>query len=157
VQFLAGAALKVRDGAADYPVVLMSGYRPPVLVLDDDHSVLQVLSSLLRLHGFVPFTATTLDAATSLAAAQQMHAFIVDVHLRDHECGLQLLQWVRERPEYARAPVLVLTGQPIYSEYEVEMISRHGSRVFFKPDSLRALIQTLKQDGQQLAADSIVA
>jgi DNA-binding response OmpR family regulator len=115
---------------------------PTVLVLDDDPGIRDSMERLLRVYGYSPFTAADLDEATRVIGEARIDALIVDVRLSNGRTGLELLQTLRARPEFASAPVLVLTGA-ILSEAEEASITRLRAYLFQKPEGFHTLLQFL--------------
>lgn len=115
---------------------------PIVLVLDDDPAIRDSTGRLLRTYGYSPVTASTLDEATRALRDAHVDALIIDVRLADGTTGLDLLHLIRERPEFARVPVLVFTGA-VLSEPEEALITRLRGYLFHKPEGLHALLQFL--------------
>jgi DNA-binding response OmpR family regulator len=115
---------------------------PTVLVLDDDPGIRDSMERLLRVYGYSPFTAADLDEATRVIGEARIDALIVDVRLSDGRTGLELLHTLRARPEFASAPVLVLTGA-ILSDAEEASITRLRAYLFQKPEGFHTLLQFL--------------
>lgn len=83
---------------------LMSGR---ILVVDDDASILQVLSRSLRLKGFSVTTSQSVPAAEEILLGERFNLAILDVEIGSHS-GLDLLAFSkRNRPEM---PVIVFSG-----------------------------------------------
>jgi DNA-binding response OmpR family regulator len=115
---------------------------PTVLVLDDDPSLRDSMERLLRLYGYSPLTAANFDEATRVIGESKVDALIIDVRLGDGRTGLDLLHTIRERQEFAKAPVLVLTGA-ILSPAEEATITRMGAYLFQKPEGFHTILQFL--------------
>jgi DNA-binding NtrC family response regulator len=76
-----------------------------VLVVDDDRSVIFMLTEVLREAGHEVFAASTAEQALTLSVA--IDAALVDLHLQG-ESGEALIERLRERD--ATLPVILLTG-----------------------------------------------
>jgi len=69
--------------------------------------------------------------------------FVTDIRLAD-ESGVQFLQWMRLRPEFARLPVIVLSGAA--TPLEIQQAKELGaSRILKKPGDPRALQEVLME------------
>jgi len=117
---------------------------PTVLVLDDDAGVRTSMALLLQLHGYQGVMASTLDEARTLLATTSIHALILDVGLKDGGTGLELLRTIRERPEFDKAPILVLTGG-VVSPSEEMLITRSRAFLFYKPEGFDTLVKFLDE------------
>ncbi len=91
--------------------------RTTILIVDDDETILRLLTGVLKREGFAPVTAETgLEAAKVLSSSQ------VDIVLSDIEMpgmnGLELLEHVKE--SYPTVPMMLMTGnRGLYCEYEI--------------------------------------
>ena len=117
---------------------------PTVLVLDDDVGVRTSMARLLELHGYQAVTAGSLQEARALLGTTSIQALIVDVALKDGGTGLELLQTIRERSEFDKAPVLVLTGG-ILTPAEELLITRSRAFLFHKPEGFDTLVRFLDE------------
>ncbi len=115
---------------------------PTVLVLDDDQGTRTTLAQLLRVYGYGAVTAATLEEARTLLATTVIEALILDVGLQGGSNGLDLLQTIRVRPEFDKAPVLILTGA-VLSAAEEALITRHRAFLFLKPEGFDTLVKFL--------------
>lgn len=115
---------------------------PIVLVLDDDEGVRTTMADLLRAYGYGAVTASTIDEAHALLGTTSVAALILDVGLKDGSTGLDLLRTIRERPEFDKAPVLMLTGG-ILSPSEETLITRSRAFLFYKPEGFDTLVRFL--------------
>jgi DNA-binding NtrC family response regulator len=115
---------------------------PIVLVLDDDEGVRTSMASLLKLYGYEAVTASTLDEAHTLLGSTVVQALILDVGLKDGSNGLDLLRTIRQRREFDKAAVLILTGGVLSPSEEV-FIKRSRAFVFYKPEGFDTLARFL--------------
>jgi DNA-binding response OmpR family regulator len=117
---------------------------PIVLVLDDDEGVRTSMGGLLELYGYGAVTAGTLDEANALLGNTSVQALILDVGLKDGSTGLDLLRTIRERREFDKAPVLILTGG-VLSPSEELFITRSRAFLFYKPEGFDTLVRFLDE------------
>jgi two-component system sporulation sensor kinase A len=115
---------------------------PTVLVLDDDSGVRSTMERLLNVYGYRAATAETLDQAHALLQTTSIEAVILDVGLQGNANGLDLLHTIRQRPEFDKAPVLILTGATL-SAAEEALITRHRGFLFYKPEGFDTLVRFL--------------
>ena len=115
---------------------------PIVLVLDDDEGVRTSMAGLLQIYGYGAVTASTVNEARTLLGNTSIQALILDVGLKDGGTGLDLLRTIRERPEFDKAPVLILTGG-VLSRSEETLITRSRAFLFYKPEGFDTLVRFL--------------
>ena len=115
---------------------------PTVLVLDDDPDLRDSMERLLRAYGYASVTAGSLDEATQAIGAKHVDALILDVRLSDGHTGLELLRAIRARPDFANAPILILTGAAL-SDAEEALITSQRAFLFQKPEGFHTLLQFL--------------
>ncbi len=118
------------------------GEKPLVLVLDDDAAVRTAMGRRLQAYGYTAAPAATLDAARAILGTMRIEALILDVNLDAGQSGLELLETIRARQEFDKAPILVFTGS-FLSDAEQANIRRHRAFLFRKPEGFDALIKFL--------------
>jgi len=83
---------------------------PHILLVDDDPSILEGVSDLLKLHGYRVTT-----ASDGLAALEVLQELVPDMIISDISMprldGYQLFDAVRQRPEWAVVPFIFLTAR----------------------------------------------
>jgi DNA-binding response OmpR family regulator len=117
---------------------------PMVLVLDDEDGVRTSMAQLLRLYGYQAVTASTLEEARTLLATTSIQALILDVGLKGGGTGLDLLCTIRERPEFDKAPILILTGGVLAPSEEM-LITKARAFLFYKPEGFDTLVKFLDE------------
>ncbi len=80
------------------------------LVVDDDPELLQSVSDYLRRFGFEAVAASTAAQMRSLLSQGGVDVVVLDVMLPDGD-GLSICAALRQRPETANLPVIMLTAQ----------------------------------------------
>jgi two-component system, OmpR family, response regulator len=80
------------------------------LVVDDDPELLQSVSDYLRRFGFEAVAASTAAQMRSLLSQGGVDMVVLDVMLPDGD-GLSICAALRQRPETANLPVIMLTAQ----------------------------------------------
>ena len=69
---------------------------------------------------------------------------ILDVGLKEGGTGLDLLRTIRERPEFDKAPILILTGGVLSPSEEI-LIKRSRAFLFYKPEGFDTLARFLDE------------
>jgi CheY-like chemotaxis protein len=118
---------------------------PTVLVVDDEPSMHRVLDRLLGFYRFVPLQASDVHEATLMAARERVDAFVVDLTLGRGGSGLEMVGWLRQQQDYARAPVFVLISDLNIPDEQQTLIRQHQAHVFYKGQSLELLIDRLQR------------
>lgn len=100
------------------------------------------MAQLLHAYGYDAMTASTLDEARGVLQTAGVEAVILDVGLQNGGTGLDLLGTIRERPEFRKIPILILTGG-ILTDDEERLITRHRAFLFYKPEGFDTLVNFL--------------
>jgi DNA-binding response OmpR family regulator len=119
-----------------------------VLIVDDDVSVTELFSRMLRLEGFEVWAAHSADDGLDLAQAHRPHAVILDLRM-PLTSGLQVLRSLRGIPGLHHTPVTIVTGDYYLAEAQASEIRALGADVRFKPLWLDELV-TLARDMLQM-------
>ena len=77
--------------------------------MDDDVSVTDTFSRMLRLEGYEVWAALSADEGLSLAQTHRPHAVILDLRM-PLTSGLQFLRAIRAIPDLSNTPVAIVTG-----------------------------------------------
>jgi two-component system cell cycle response regulator DivK len=112
-----------------------------ILVVEDNLTNLDLLSSLLEVHGFRVLQTTT--AAQGIAAAREREPdlILMDVSLPGMN-GLEALALLKEDPMTEGIPVVVVTAHALASDRKAAM--RAGCAAFMtKPIDTRSLIREI--------------
>ena len=112
-------------------VTLPAAPAPLILVVDDDPLILELLADEVRLEGYRVITAATAAEMMSLITQHSVGMILLDLHLPDMEGSQSVLQ-LRTRPEYARLPILAITGTEPQSAI-AETLHRFSVPVLTKP------------------------
>src|SRR5947209_19607270 len=124
-----------------------------VLVVDDEPSIVEVISMALRFQGFEVETASTGHGAIAAVARFKPHLIVLDVMLPDIE-GFDVAS--RLGAQRAGVPIIFLTARDS-TEDKVRGLSGGGDDYMTKPFSLEELvarIRTILRRTGQAAADS---
>ncbi|MFZ5469319.1 MAG: HD domain-containing phosphohydrolase [Myxococcota bacterium] len=114
---------------------------PRILLVDDDESVRDVISVLLKEEGYDCVCAAGAEMAIDLAAANETPLVISDMKMPGHD-GLWLLEAFRER--YPDTAVIMLTG---YGDTEaaVDCLRRGAVDYLLKPPKLTDLVRAIER------------
>jgi len=132
----------ISTAKADTPDAVLSR---SILIVDDDRSVADTFSRMLKLEGFSVQTALDATSGLELADAMPPQAIILDMRMPLIN-GIQFLRQIRARPHLAKIPVAIVTGDYFLSDALQEELRTLGASLRFKPlwlEDLVALARTL--------------
>ena len=116
-----------------------------ILIVDDDRSVADTFSRMLRLEGFNVAAALSAEAGLELAHNIQPDAIILDMRMPITN-GLQFLRTLRSKPHLREVPVAIVTGDYFLPDAIQNELKSLGAVIRFKPlwlEDLIALARTL--------------
>jgi DNA-binding response OmpR family regulator len=112
---------------------------PKVLLAEDDHTMVSLLKTLLKLEGF---EVVALDVNADVSAAVEREnpdALLMDVHL-GKQSGMDIVQAIRKNPALANVRIVMTSGLNVKEE-----CLKHGADHFlmkpFMPDDLLSLLK----------------
>jgi len=117
---------------------------PRVLIVDDDVSVTDLFSRMLRLEGYEVWAAHSADEGLSLARIHRPHAVILDLRM-PLTSGLQVLRSIRAITGLAQTPVAIVTGDYYLAETQAEEIKALGAELRYKPLWLDELVTLARE------------
>ena len=117
---------------------------PRVLIVDDDVSVTDTFSRMLRLEGYEVWSALSADEGLSLAQTHRPHAIILDLRM-PLTSGLHFLRAIRAIPGLTGTPVAIVTGDYYLDDAQSNEIRELGAELRYKPLWLEELV-TLARD-----------
>jgi DNA-binding response OmpR family regulator len=110
-----------------------------VLLAEDDHTMVELLRTLLKMEGF---EVHTLDVDADLAGELRRvkpGTLFMDVHLGS-QSGIAILEAIRRNPEFASLKIIMTSGMDVR-----EQCLSHGANHFilkpFMPDDLLSLLR----------------
>ena len=110
-----------------------------VLVCDDESHILYAVSFKFSRAGF-----GVLQASNGLEAMQLLESDTPDLIITDlqmpHRDGFELCRFLRERPETARIPIIMLTAKALEVSEEEVKATYNVDSLFMKPFSPRKLL-----------------
>lgn len=114
--------------------------RTKVLVVDDEHTITELVSMALRYEGFQVQTAATGRSALATAAEFKPALVVLDIMLPDLD-GLEVLRRLSQLP--ARPPVIFLTAKDT-TEDKVKGLTVGGDDYVTKPFSIEELVARVR-------------
>lgn len=114
---------------------------PRIMIVDDDHITVRLLSTLLEIDGFDVSVAPTGREVVALAQQVRPDLILMDYHLEDID-GVQVVQRLRALPAFQQTPIIVVSGMNV----ENEALAAGATRFLMKPfdpDSLQHLFNSL--------------
>ena len=115
-----------------------------ILIVDDDVSVTDTFSRMLRLEGYEVWAALSADEGLTLAQAHRPHAVILDLRM-PLTSGLQFLRAIRAIAGLTNTPVAIVTGDYYLDDAQAAEIKALGAELRYKPLWLEELV-TLARD-----------
>jgi CheY-like chemotaxis protein len=115
-----------------------------VLIVDDDVSVTDTFSRMLRLEGYEVWAALSADEGLSLAQKHRPQAVILDLRM-PLTSGLQVLRAIRAIPGLTNTPVAIVTGDYYLDEAQSSEIQALGAELRYKPLWLEELVTLARE------------
>ncbi|MFH0988399.1 MAG: HAMP domain-containing sensor histidine kinase [bacterium] len=91
-----------------------------VLVIDDEDSIRESLTIMLRLNGYNTISATNGAEGMELARRERPDLIISDIRMEFVD-GFQLLSYIRNQPETSSIPFILITGEPDHAKMRYGM------------------------------------
>jgi CheY-like chemotaxis protein len=108
-----------------------------VLVVEDNQLNRELLHDWLEVEGYEVWSAADLKASYEVFAKRLPDVVLLDINL-GAESGLDLVAWMRQKPELAEIPVIAVTAHALVTEQE--WILRAGCRACLsKPINFQSL------------------
>lgn len=117
------------------------------LLVDDEFHIVQVMAIKLRNNGFTVLTAENGQQAYTMACESKPDIVVTDFQMPVMS-GLELIEKLRQTPETAHIPVIMLTARGFAIEDEQQKQLR-VSACLSKPFSPREVLQTVEEVLQQ--------
>ncbi len=112
---------------------------PKVLLAEDDHTMVSLLKTLLKMEGF---EVVALDVNADVPAAvlqENPDALLMDVHLGKQN-GMDIVQAIRKNPALAEVRIVMTSGLNV----KEECLSRGANHFLLKPFMPDDLIKVLQ-------------
>jgi DNA-binding NtrC family response regulator len=115
--------------------------QPRLLVLDDEESIRQLLSTFFDKQGYVVVALSTAGQAMEVADREQFDLAILDINLAG-ENGLELLRFFKSN--FPKLPVIVYTGLPDGDELLEKAMFRGANGFMRKAEPLENLLEVVR-------------
>ncbi len=103
-----------------------------IRIVDDDPSVTETCSRLLRLKGFTVYSALSPTGDLELASDKRSDATVLDLRM-PLLSGVRFLELLRERLALRNTPVAIVTGDYSIDHGTTSQIEALGASLRFKP------------------------
>jgi len=112
-----------------------------ILVVEDNQLNRELLRDWLEVEGYEVWSATDLQTSYDVFAKRIPDAVLLDINL-GAENGLDLVAWMRQKPELGEIPVIAVTAHALVTEQE--RILQAGCRACLsKPINFQGLRERL--------------
>jgi len=112
---------------------------PKVLLAEDDHTMVSLLKTLLKMEGFEVVALDVNADVPSLVQSENPDVLLMDVHL-GQQSGMDIVQAIRRNPELAKVRIVMTSGLNMKEE-----CLQHGANYFlmkpFMPDDLLKVLK----------------
>lgn len=116
-------------------------WKPEILVVEDEASVLLTYRLMLEEQGYKVSTALSSQEAEVALARKRFDLVLCDLSLEQNHTGFEVFERVRQRDP--KIPCVMLTG---YANRETtERAEQAGILVFFKPIEIDEFLRTLRK------------
>lgn len=113
-----------------------------ILVVDDEVAIVRVLRDRLEMEGFEVLTAYNGSEGVEIALKEQPDLIIMDITMPNMD-GLTAAKLLREKPETAHIPIVMLTARGQESDEQAGY--QAGAVLYFtKPFSTRQLVREIR-------------
>ncbi len=112
-----------------------------VLVVDDNPTMVEMISTVLRIHGHEPTTALSGEQALQIVSQRRPDLILLDLTMPGMD-GLETLRSLRAMPEGADIPVVMVTAAP-EADLEERVLLCGGNATLHKPVGMDTLMATV--------------
>ena len=139
---MAGAIDQATGARGDFPC-FGERLKHCILVVEDNQLNRELLRDWLEVEGYEVWSAADLKASYEVFSKRLPDAVLLDINLGS-ENGLDLLAWMRQKPEMGEIPVIAVTAHALVTEREG--ILQAGCRACFsKPIDFQLLQKELNR------------
>ena len=114
--------------------------KPVILVVDDDASILRLMSAMLLEFGFEPVTASSGPEGVASALENPPRLVLLDQHMPGMT-GADTIRAFRSNPALAQIPILILSGESLVAG-EAALLGANGA--IQKPFELADLLSRIR-------------
>jgi two-component system alkaline phosphatase synthesis response regulator PhoP len=117
-----------------------------VLVVDDDHSIVNWLKEALSANGFTVRGAYNGGEALVLAREDTPDLIIVDLKMPDMD-GYEVIRKLRQDSTTSAIPVIIITGNSLDDKDCVKVLGSEVRHLLTKPFTIETLVEEIKRVG----------
>src|SRR5216683_555568 len=139
---MAGAIDQATGARGDFPC-LGERLKHCILVVEDNQLNCELLRDWLEVEGYEVWPAADLKASYEVFAKRLPDAVLLDINL-GAENGLDLLEWMRQKPETREIPVIAVTAHALMADQE-RILQAGCKACFSKPIDFPLLREELNR------------
>ena len=91
--------------------------KPGILVVEDNQLNRELLCDWLEVEGYEVWSAADLNASYEVFSKRLPDVVLLDINL-GKDSGLDLLEWMRQKPETREIPVIAVTAHALVTEQQ---------------------------------------
>lgn len=112
---------------------------PKILVAEDDHTMVSLLTTLLKMDGFEVVPLDVHSDVPEAVAREKPDALLMDVHLGEQN-GMAIVSSIRKNPEFSQVNIVMTSGLNVKDE----CLERGANHFLLKPFMPDDLLKVLK-------------
>ena len=112
---------------------------PKILLAEDDHTMVSLLTTLLKMEGFEVIQLDVHADVPSIVAEEKPDALLMDVHLGKQN-GMDIVASIREKSEFSEMNIVMTSGLNMKDE----CLKRGANHFILKPFMPDDLLKVLK-------------
>ena len=112
---------------------------PKILVAEDDHTMVTLLTTLLKMEGFEVVQLDVQADVPSAVAREKPDVLLMDVHLGEQN-GMDIVSSIRKRSDSSRVNIVMTSGLNLKNEC-LESGANHFLLKPFMPDDLLKVLK----------------
>jgi len=117
--------------------------KPAILVVEDNQLNRELLCDWLEVEGYEVWSAADLKSSYEMFSKRLPDAVLLDINL-GKDNGLDLVAWIRQKPETREVPVIGVTAHALVAEQERILEAGCGA-CFSKPIDFQLLRKELNR------------
>jgi PAS domain S-box-containing protein len=132
-------------------VLCGSGDKARILIVEDDRDLAGVISEVFARDSIVVLAAHSLKETIAACSAFKPHLILLDIGLPDGD-GFNVVDWLRQRADLARLPLVVYSGRELSQEQRRQLTlgpTYFLAKTRVQPQQLEALVLTMLRSARQ--------
>ena len=113
---------------------------PKILIAEDDHTMVTLLTTLLKMEGFDVVEVDVEADVLSLVSRETPDALLMDVHLGEQN-GMDIVTSIRQKTDFAQMNIVMTSGLDVKDEC-LERGANHFLLKPFMPDDLLNVLKS---------------